>query len=183
MRTVLAATAALSLVAVAFGMLAAGQGRPAPSATSRPATAAASPTGTLPSAAASPAPAASAAAKPAAASPPVDVARRPDTVPAAITRSSAATVSVELETTEVVGRLADGKTYAYWTFGGTVPGPFLRVRVGDTIELHLKNAPNSAWPHSIDLHAVNGPGGGAGASQTAPGKDSTFRFKALNPGL
>src|SRR5690348_5788386 len=38
-------------------------------------------------------------------------------------------------------------------------------------------------PHSIDLHAVTGPGGGAASSFTAPGHSSQFSFKAINPGL
>ncbi|MGH2378441.1 MAG: copper-containing nitrite reductase [Candidatus Limnocylindria bacterium] len=113
----------------------------------------------------------------------VDVARSPADLPAPIQRSEPANVTVTLETREVVGILADGSTYAYWTFDGTVPGPFIRVRVGDTVELHLKNAQGSAWPHSIDLHAVTGPGGGAGATQTTAGGQTSFRFKALNPGL
>ena len=182
MRTVLAATATFSLIAVALGLLAASQGGTATSGPgTRPPAAAASPS---PASSATPRPAATGATRPAApAVAPVEIAARPDTVPAPIRRSSAATVTVDLETTEVIGTLADGSTYAYWTFGGTVPGPMIRVRVGDTVELKLKNAPNSAWPHSIDLHAVTGPGGGAGASQTAPGKDTAFRFKALNPGI
>jgi nitrite reductase (NO-forming) len=88
---------------------------------------------------------------------------------------------IELETLEAEGRLADGAGYPYWTFGGKVPGPLLRVRVGDTVEIHLKNSGKTV--HSIDLHAVNGPGGGAGATQVAPGETKSFTFKALNPGL
>jgi nitrite reductase (NO-forming) len=93
------------------------------------------------------------------------------------------TVSVELETTEREGQLADGTTYTYWTFGDTVPGPMLRVREGDTVELTLANRDDSTMAHSIDLHAVNGPGGGAGATQTLPGEANTFTFQALNPGV
>jgi nitrite reductase (NO-forming) len=48
-------------------------------------------------------------------------------------------VKVELETVEVTGTLADGATYRYWTFNRQVPGPFIRVRVGDTVEVHLAN--------------------------------------------
>ncbi|HEY8394809.1 MAG TPA: copper-containing nitrite reductase, partial [Thermaerobacter sp.] len=84
---------------------------------------------------------------------------------------------------ELVGKLADGTTYTYWTFNGQVPGPLLRVRVGDTVELHLKNAPDSTQIHSIDLHAVNGPGGGAVATQVKPGEEKVFTWKALNPGV
>ncbi len=104
-------------------------------------------------------------------------------VPAPLGRSDPATVRIELETREVVGAPEEGATFAYWTFNGSVPGPFLRVREGDTVELSLKNSAASAATHSIDLHAVNGPGGGAGATQVAPGGEKSFRFKALNPGL
>jgi nitrite reductase (NO-forming) len=92
-------------------------------------------------------------------------------------------VRIDLETLEVVGILADGTTYHYWTFDGKVPGPMIRVRLGDTIELHLKNDAASSMIHSIDLHAVTGPGGGAVVTQTQPGAETMFTFKALNPGL
>lgn len=93
------------------------------------------------------------------------------------------TVTVELETVELEGRLADGTAYTYWTFGGTVPGPMLRVREGDTVDFTLSNADASTNIHSIDLHAVNGPGGGAAATQVPPGGSGTFSFQALNPGV
>jgi nitrite reductase (NO-forming) len=93
------------------------------------------------------------------------------------------TVKVELEAVELVGKLANETTYAYWTFNGKVPGPFLRVRVGDTVELGFKNRADSRMIHSVDLHAVTGPGGGAVMTQTPPGEAKSFRFKALNPGL
>lgn len=98
-------------------------------------------------------------------------------------RSAPANVEVILETKEVVAQLADGVSYEFWTFNGTVPGPMIRVREGDTVHLTLKNAASSAHPHSIDLHAVTGPGGGAKATQTDPGKSTDFTFKAINPGL
>ena len=104
-------------------------------------------------------------------------------VPPPITRDHAVKMVVNLETIEKVGMLSDGVEYTYWTFGGTVPGSFIRVRVGDSIEFHLNNHPSSKMPHNIDLHAVTGPGGGAASSFTAPGHSSQFSFKALNPGL
>lgn len=104
-------------------------------------------------------------------------------VPAPITRKEAARVLVNVETKEYVGTLADGVQYKFWSFNGTVPGPMIRVRAGDTVELHLKNHADSIFPHNIDLHAVNGPGGGAGATLAIPGKEGMFVFKALNPGL
>lgn len=93
------------------------------------------------------------------------------------------TVVVELTAVELDGQLMDGITYTYWTFDGTVPGPMIRVREGDTVELRLTNAPGNIHPHSIDLHAVNGPHGGGSATQVLPGETKAFRFKALNPGL
>lgn len=104
-------------------------------------------------------------------------------VPPPITRNHPAKVVVKLETQEVTGELADGVRYTFWTFGGRVPGKFIRVREGDEVEFHLANHPESRFPHNIDLHAVTGPGGGAAASFTAPGHVSVFSFKALNPGL
>jgi nitrite reductase (NO-forming) len=104
-------------------------------------------------------------------------------VPPPITRNYAAKVVVNMETQEKVMRMADGVDYMFWTFGGQVPGQFMRIREGDEVEFNLSNSPDSKMPHNIDLHAVTGPGGGAASSFTAPGHTSTFSFKALNPGL
>jgi len=104
-------------------------------------------------------------------------------VPQPITRNHPTKVIVDLETTEEVKKLADGVEYVFWTFGGDVPGKFIRVKEGDEVEFNLHNSPNSKMPHNIDLHAVTGPGGGAASSFTAPGHTSTFSFKTLNPGL
>ncbi len=107
----------------------------------------------------------------------------PPFVPPATGRSTPAKVIVELEVREVEKEISEGVKYTFWTFGGTVPGSFIRVRQGDTVEFHLKNHPDSKMPHNIDLHAVTGPGGGAASSFTAPGHASQFTFKALNSGL
>jgi nitrite reductase (NO-forming) len=104
-------------------------------------------------------------------------------VPPRITRTHRTKMVVNLEVTEVVKRMADGVDYTFWTFGGSVPGKFMRVREGDFVEFHLANHPSSKMPHNIDLHAVTGPGGGATSSFTTPGHESVFSFTALNPGL
>ncbi len=104
-------------------------------------------------------------------------------VPSPIRRKHSTKVIVNLEVREVVKRMADGVDYLFWTFGGEVPGLFIRVREGDQVEFHLGNHPTSKMPHNIDLHAVTGPGGGAASSFTAPGHESQFSFKAMNPGL
>lgn len=107
----------------------------------------------------------------------------PPHVPPPVGNRQAKKVEVDLEIIEKEGTLSTGVTYIYWTFGGTVPGSFIRARVGDLIVLTLKNHPDNKLPHNIDLHAVNGPGGGAESSFVAPGYEKTFSFKALNPGL
>jgi nitrite reductase (NO-forming) len=104
-------------------------------------------------------------------------------VPEPVKRNSPAHVVVNFEAKEFVGEIGDGKKYKFWSFNGTVPGPMIRVRVGDTVEFHLKNHKDNQFPHNIDIHAVNGPGGGAGASLAAPGEEKAFQFKLLNPGL
>ena len=104
-------------------------------------------------------------------------------VPPPIKRKNASKVIVNLEVREVTKRLADGVEFVFWTFGGDVPGSFIRIREGDQVEFHLNNHQNNKMPHNIDLHAVTGPGGGAASSFTAPGHSSQFSFKALNPGL
>lgn len=104
-------------------------------------------------------------------------------VPPPITRNHPTKVVVHLEVKEVVKTLSPGVQYTYWTFGGDVPGKFIRIRHGDEVEFHLSNHPDNKMPHNIDLHAVSGQGGGAAASVTAPGHSSQFSFKAMNPGL
>ena len=114
---------------------------------------------------------------------PVNIVRLPTDLPGPIGKRGPQRVKVDFETTEVTGQLADGTTYHYWTFNNKVPGPFVRVRVGDTVEVKLKNADDSVMMHNVDFHAVTGPGGGAKATEAAPGETRGFEFKALNPGL
>ncbi len=107
----------------------------------------------------------------------------PPNVPPPTHRSHPAKVIVELEIREVEKEISEGVRYTFWTFGGTVPGSFIRVRQGDTVEFHLRNHPDNKMPHNIDLHGVIGPGGGAASSFTAPGHESQFTFKALHQGI
>ncbi len=112
-----------------------------------------------------------------------DISRNPADIRAPLNRSKPANVEIEMTAKEVIAEMAPGVTFNYWTFDGTVPGPFLRVREGDTVTLTLHNDPTSLHHHSIDLHAVTGPGGGAAATIVAPGESKTITFKALNPGI
>jgi len=112
-----------------------------------------------------------------------DVSREPSDLPPPIGKRDPKTVRIDLLSVEVEGRLAEGTTFGYWTFNGKVPGPLLRVRVGDTIDIHLKNSADSSMIHSVDFHAATGPGGGAAALQVNPGDEKSMTWKALVPGL
>jgi len=110
------------------------------------------------------------------------IAADPTAIPDPIDRSEPKTVSVEMTTKEQVAEIEPGVTYTYMTFGDQIPGPMIRVRRGDTVELTITNEESNSMPHNIDLHAVRGPGGGAEASMVTPGQTKTFRFKATYPG-
>lgn len=107
----------------------------------------------------------------------------PADVPPAVGARAPQRVRIDLESKEVTARLADGTAFNFWTFNGRVPGPMLRVRVGDTVDLRLKNAADSTMVHSVDLHAVTGPGGAAEHLQVAPGAEKAVSWKAMAPGL
>jgi len=107
----------------------------------------------------------------------------PPLVPKPVGNRAATKLIVNMEIVEKEGEMADGVRYLYWTFNGSVPGSFIRTRIGDEVEFHLKNHPDNKLPHNIDLHAVTGPGGGAASSFVAPGHEVVFSFKVINPGL
>ncbi len=113
-----------------------------------------------------------------------DIGADPNAVPAEPQKPDAdGIVRMHLDVKEVIAEIAPGIHYNYWTYNGQTPGPMLRVKEGDTIELSLTNDPTSLHHHNIDLHSVTGPGGGATLTEVLPGETKTFRWKALNPGL
>ena len=112
-----------------------------------------------------------------------DLSKSPHEVGEPVGKRAPRTVTLDLETTEVEGRLGEGSSYRFWTFNNTVPGPFVRVRVGDTVNVNMKNSIESTHIHSVDFHAATGPGGGAAVTQAPPGQTKSFSFKALQPGL
>ena len=103
-------------------------------------------------------------------------------VPPPITRKEDALVEVELHSGRNVIEIKPGTKYEYWTFNEHVPGPFIRVRQGDTIEVHHTSS-DPDMPHNIDFHAVTGPGGGAPVTTAIKGEESIAWFKMLEPGL
>ncbi len=130
-----------------------------------------------------------------------EIGRRADDLPAPLSRTKPQLVSIDLYTDELVAEMMPGVTYQYWTYNGKVPGPFIRARAGDQVEIRLNHGkPGAAGEahsehtsgqhaaaghsaHSIDLHAVVGPGGGAPLMQVEQGEQKSFRFKATHPGI
>ncbi len=105
-------------------------------------------------------------------------------VPPPIRRSEQRRVVVNWTIKESQAEVAPGVTYDdYWGFEGKVPGPLLRVREGDLVEIHLTNGLNSMHSHNIDFHFVSGPGGGASALNVAPGQTAVLEARAMMPGL
>jgi nitrite reductase (NO-forming) len=110
------------------------------------------------------------------------VAADPRDIPDPVDRDSPATVEVELETKEVVAEVEPGVTFPYMTFDGQIPGPMVRARVGDTIDLTIRNPESNSMTHNVDFHAARGTGGGAEATRVAPGEAERLRFEVTYPG-
>ncbi|KAJ5512223.1 hypothetical protein N7463_001775 [Penicillium fimorum] len=104
-------------------------------------------------------------------------------VPPPITRDHPVLLQVPLTTSIKSKQLTSQYKYEQWTFNGTVPGPFIRARVGDTVELSLTNRDESGNPHNIDCHAFLGPGGGSALTTAEEGQTKTARFHLTCPGL
>ncbi len=100
-----------------------------------------------------------------------------------MTRTKPAIVQAYLNAGYKTMELAPGFNYTFWTFNGTTPGPFIRARVGDTLEVVFSNNDNRGMAHDIDFHAVTGPGGGSVVLNTTLGGLVEGSFKLLYPGL
>ena len=90
------------------------------------------------------------------------------------------TVNVTLTVKELLVSIAPNVVYHAWTFNGTVPGPVIRVRQGQTIHFTLVNDGN--MPHSIDFHAAQTPWN-VNYQEVAQGKSFSFDWKANYPGV
>ncbi len=103
--------------------------------------------------------------------------------PPPITRKYADTIRVDLNATMHTIALAPGILYRAWTFNDHVPGPFIRARVNDILQVTVTNSDPTGMLHNVDFHAVMGPGGGAEVTTVAPGKSRVGTFKLVSPGL
>lgn len=112
-----------------------------------------------------------------------DIARDPNDIPAPITRTEPTEVHIDITAKEVISEIAPGVYFNYWTYDRKVPGPFLRVMEGDTVTVTFHNDKSSLHNHTIDFHAVIGPGGGAAVLMANPGETKTLTFKAMFAGV
>lgn len=130
-----------------------------------------------------------------------EIGRRADDLPPPIARKEPKLVTVDLYSDEIIAEIMPEVTYQFWTYNGKVPAPFIRARTGDQVEIRLRHGKSGVGEqghdehtssqhtaaghssHSIDLHAVVGPGGGAPLMQVAQGEEKRFRFKATRPGI
>jgi len=104
-------------------------------------------------------------------------------VPPPITRREPVLLRVKMDSQVTEAQLEPPQSYDFWTFSGTVPGPFIRARVGDTMEVELTNKDESGMLHNLDFHSVCGPGGGAPLLTVGAGETKHAWFKLLHPGL
>ncbi|MGI8966947.1 MAG: multicopper oxidase domain-containing protein [Limisphaerales bacterium] len=104
-------------------------------------------------------------------------------VPPPITRTNPAIVQVYMNAGYKTMELAPGFKYTFWTFNGSTPGPMIRARVGDALEVLLSNSDDRGMAHDIDFHAVTGPGGGSAVLGVTLGQIVMAQFKLLHPGL
>lgn len=103
-------------------------------------------------------------------------------IPPAIDRDHAVSHTIELEAREVEAPLDQGAPLRFMTFNGQVPGPMIRVRQGDTVNLTLHNVSTNTRLHNVDMHAVYATGGGSAATTVAPGEQKTETFQCQYPG-
>ena len=104
-------------------------------------------------------------------------------VPPPITRRTPALIKVDMTFETTTMPLTRKYKYDFWTICGSCPGPMIRTRVGDVIQVTVKNNDTSGMPHNIDFHSVMGPGGGAPLLLADQGKSKTAHFKMMVPGL
>jgi nitrite reductase (NO-forming) len=105
--------------------------------------------------------------------------RMDPTAPAAL---AGTTHDIDLVIEEKTMTVATGFVVGVWTFGGTVPGPVIRVKIGDLVRIHLKNPITNKLPHSVDFHASlvawNGP-----MTSINPGEEKLYEFRAKYAGV
>ena len=97
-------------------------------------------------------------------------------------RLKGSTHNIDLVMYEKMMTIAEGYQQAVWTFGDSVPGPVIRVKVGDLVRIHLINPKSNKLAHSIDFHsslvAWNDE-----MTSIQPGEEKLYEFRAEFAGV
>ena len=104
-------------------------------------------------------------------------------MPHPITRDYPVRLRVKMEAGVITGPLSRQYKYRFWGFNGSVPGPVIRARKGDVLEIQFTNKDENGVAHNIDFHAVEGPGGGAPALFAEQDETKTACFRLQHAGL
>lgn len=114
-----------------------------------------------------------------------DISRRADDLPGPLEGGIPKTVKVKLIAREITGVIdpKSKRTFRYFTFNGQVPGPFIRVVEGDTLDVTLVNPETNTETHTADFHAVIGYKGGGAKLMAPPGESRRSSFLMTRPGL
>ena len=87
-------------------------------------------------------------------------------------------IEIELEARVTEVEIAPGRTIEAWTYNGTLPGPFIRARVGDTLIVHFRNAlPEATTIHWHGVRVPNEMDGAPGLTQALIEPGGTFRYE------
>jgi FtsP/CotA-like multicopper oxidase with cupredoxin domain len=114
----------------------------------------------------------------------------PSTDPYAVTRAVDADPSPTVFETTLTAQpatrdIGNGVTANVWTYNGTVPGPEIRVKVGDTVVVHFRNqlpSPTGIHWHGIEL-ANQSDGSALTQNEVPPGGEYLYRFRTHRPGI
>ena len=90
------------------------------------------------------------------------------------------THDIDLVIEEKLMTVADGFSQAVWTFGGSIPGPVIRVKLGDLIRIHLKNPATNKLPHSVDFHSSMVAWNDE-MSSINPGEEKLYEYRPSTP--
>jgi plastocyanin len=114
-------------------------------------------------------------------------------VPPPIKRNHPVHLVVDMVTTNKKMNVIGNTKYEYWPFGFYdqrerknkygIPGPFIRARVGDVLQVNFTNLDESGMAHSIDFHAVCGPGGGSPTTFAEQDETKVGAYLLSRPGL
>ncbi len=110
------------------------------------------------------------------------VAANPRDIPSPINRNRPVTHNITLESKDLISEIEPGVQFKFMTYGGQVPGPMIRVRQGDKMNLTFKNNSQNTLLHNVDFHAVYGTGGGSKATLCPPGQSRELHAKLMYPG-